>query len=1134
MIDSRLVFLDCIASDSTRLMHPPEKVIGSLADEILPPYLADLTAEKVRLTLQTGQMQIYDYSLIVGSEERFFESRMTWLNQDSVLVLVRDVTEARRTERALRESEQRFRVLFENAGVGVAQGDTNTGRFLKVNQKYCDILGYTRQEMESIDFSSITYPDDLQQNLELLERLKRGEIREFTLEKRYVCKDGMLVWVLLTVSPLWNLGETPDTHITVVFDITEQKRAEESLRESEKKYRQLSSLLRLMADTMPDMLWAKNLNKEFMFVNQSICEHLLNATDTEEPLGKTDLFFASRERASHPENPQWHTFGEICRDSDAVTLEELESMQFDEFGNVKGEFLYLDVHKAPLYDDDGELFGIVGSARDVTASKQAEEALRRSEEKMRSIFRVAPAGIGIVSNGRILLEVNPRLCEMVGYTKDELVGQNARILYPTQKDFEFVGREKYRQIAQKGSGVVETHWQNKDGSIMDIILASTPIDPADLSQGVTFTAIDITARKRAEERIALLAEMVDIAPGAVIVHDFEGRILYANQRAADMHGCSAAEFMTLNLRDIDTPKSADLILPRMKEIEANGEASFEVRHRRKDGSTYPGQVLAKKIEWAGQPAILSITTDITERKQAEEALRASEERYRSLFTQMLDGVYRSTRDGKFVEVNPAMVKMFGYASQEEMLGADIKTELYFDPAERDSHILEAGKWGTEVYRMRRKDGSEIWVEDHGSYVYDQQGNIVFHEGILRDVTERNRAEEKLRQSETLYRQAIVASGAVPYRQSYEKLDDYSARVLFDFIGEGIKDLTGYAAEEFNDVIWESLVQESHLAEELAAYEMQEAIRLVRSGELPLWKCENRIRARDGSTRWVFEAAVELRDQDGISYGSIGMYQDITAHKLAEERILQLNAELEQRVQERTAQLEEANKELESFSYSVSHDLRAPLRAIDGFSRILAEEYAGQLPGDGRILLERVRSSASRMGILIDDLLKFSRLGRQTLRTQTVDMLILVQTVLGTLRPGMEGQLPQITLNPLPACQGDPSLLTQVWVNLLSNAVKYSRRRADARIEIGCCAREGEPNTYYIKDNGVGFDMRFAGKLFGVFQRLHSESEFEGTGVGLALVHRIITRHGGRIWAESEPGKGATFYFTLGREKNPAG
>ena len=247
-------------------------------------------------------------------------------------------------------------------------------------------------------------------------------------------------------------------------------------------------------------------------------------------------------------------------------------------------------------------------------------------------------------------------------------------------------------------------------------------------------------------------------------------------------------------------------------------------------------------------------------------------------------------------------------------------------------------------------------------------------------------------------------------------------------------------------------------------------------------------------------------------------EDVTEKRQAREEATRLREELEDRVRQRTA-------ELEAFSYSVSHDLRSPLRALDGFARILLEDYAPALPVEGQEYVRDIRRNARKMGQLVDDLLAFSRLGRQAVQRRAVAPAVLVREILEELRPEQVSRRIEVVVGDLPTCHADPALLRQVWANLLGNAFKYTRRHDPARVEVGCEDRDGE-RVYFVRDTGAGFDMRYAGKLFGVFQRLHTAAEYDGTGVGLAIVQRIVHSHGGRVWAEAAVNRGATFYFTL--------
>ena len=314
--------------------------------------------------------------------------------------------------------------------------------------------------------------------------------------------------------------------------------------------------------------------------------------------------------------------------------------------------------------------------------------------------------------------------------------------------------------------------------------------------------------------------------------------------------------------------------------------------------------------------------------------------------------------------------------------------------------------------------------------------------------------------------------------------------------------------------------------------------LPRGGHFENFEAEADVPGR-GRRALVLAARRVHGDEDGAPMVLLAI-EDRTDRPDSRDGLRRANAELEAGAAGRAAELEAAvrdlqaaNRELEAFAYSVSHDLRSPLRAIDGYARILLEDDAPHLPPDAQARLRAVRDNAVRMGRLIDELLAFSRLGRQPVHKRAVDPAALVRQALAELEPDRAGRAVAVEVGDLPPCRADPGLLRQKWVNLLSNALKFTRKRDDARVEVGGRGGDGGP-TYWVRDNGAGFDMKYAGQLFGVFQRLHKATEFEGTGVGLATVQRVVHRHGGRVWAEAEKGRGATFYFTLPAAGGAAG
>ena len=743
--------------------------------------------------------------------------------------------------------------------------------------------------------------------------------------------------------------------------------------------------------------------------------------------------------------------------------------------------------------------------------KQAETKLKISEEHNRSIIVAALDGLWTNDLSGRFLYVNDVFCQMTGYTREELLTMKISDIEAAEKQNET--QEHVKKIFQTGGDHFETRHKRKDGTIIDVDI-STKFSDIGAGQLVVF-ARDITERKKAEVNLKASEERFSNAfhssPVALSISRVsDGTFVDVNNSFVRLFGYKRDELIgrkALELNIYNNPADRSEIVRRLKE--EGRVINFSVTASTKSGNEIKALTSAEKIVLNSEAHINWTTIDITEREQAEELLRETSNYLNNLLDYANAPIIVWDPHFRISRFNPAFERLTGYQSHE-VIGLGLDMLFPEDKKEECMKLirltLSGERWEVVEIPILRVDGQVRTVLWNSANVYDNEGkSIIATIAQGYDITERKQADEAMKLSETKYRRLFEAA-----KDGILLLDGDSGQIID--VNPYLEEMLGLSHKEFiGKNLWELGYFKDIVASKENFAELQEK-KYIRYEDLPL-------RNAHGLERKV-EFVSNLYEVDHRKIIQCNI-RDITERKLAEENIKQLNEELKHH----TTELEATNKELEAFAYSVSHDLRAPLRSMEGFSQALLEDCKDILNEECKGYLRRIQNSAELMAQLIDDLLQLSRLTRVDMRTENVNLSEMARSISEELKKTHPERHVEFIITPGLVGRGDEKLLRIAMYNLLENAWKFTGKVDVARIEFGAEDDDGT-TTYFVRDNGAGFDMKYGDKMFSPFQRLHSVGEFPGTGIGLASVQRVIHRHGGKVRAEGEVGKGATIYFSL--------
>ncbi|MDO9254547.1 MAG: PAS domain S-box protein, partial [Bacteroidales bacterium] len=1069
-----------------------------------------------------------------------------WLNEEveGVTVFIRDISERRKEEEKLKESLILLRIAEELVKIGgwsVTLGDKQVKWSDEVAAIHEAPSGYSPSLEEGMNF----YAPEFRERISSVFADCAGKGIPYNEELQIITMKGKRVWIQ-------SIGEAVRDENGNIYkiqgafqNITERKKAEENLNA-------LNLRQEAILSAVPDIIVEVNNAVKYTWANRAGEEFF-----GDDIIGKDASYYFEGEQETYDlVQPLFKG------DENIVYIESWQRRK-------DGEKRLLAWWCRVLKDENGDVAGALSTARDITESKLSQEALQKSEERYRSLLTNLDAGIVVHTPDTSILMNNRRASELLGLSEEQMKGKMA-----VDPEWKFVNENKVplpveeypvNQVAATRMpfgneilGVIRPHVND----IVWLTVNGFPVfDPHGKLLEILISFIEITERKKAEEALRLKNLVFDASLAANSIADLNGNITEANDAFLRIWGYPEKNEVLGKpiVHFIHDPGNAVAIITALNE---QGEWEGDYIAKRKNGTPFNAHGVATSLKDINGNLIgfQSAVIDITERKRAEEALRESEQKFRDTVTFLDEGYYSVTFDGVLLEHNQAFCRILGFDIAEDLRGFHLP-DFWFHPGERKEYqdqLSANGIISNYQIKAKKKTGEIISVLLSSHLVKDSENQPLRIEGIFIDISERIRGEESLqrltKRLQTLHQvdQAILQAVDSP-----ESIVQTTMQYILNMLkckrtSVGIFNFERKEVKVFAAAIdVDTIVQ----AEKILSEDLYGDLNLLHQNKMEIIEDLKELKQPSSITQILIDEGIQssinvaLNSAKGL-YGALNIGWEgprkFTAEDLEiagevageisiaieQARLLEETrryaTELEERVLNRTAQLEASKNEMEAFSYSVSHDLRAPLRHISGFVDLLNKSLGVTLPEKEKHYLETISDSAHQMGMLIDDLLQFSRTGRQEMQQAELDMNIVLRDAMQLIHHDTKSHDIKWTIAHLPAIYGDFPLLRLVWFNLVNNAVKFSATQPKPHIEIGF-TDENLEFVFFVRDNGVGFDMQYAHKLFGVFQRLHPSSEFEGTGIGLANVRRIILKHGGRTWAESGLNKGAVFYFSIPKQ-----